>query len=283
MWIGPGAIAEEPEPPKLVGRCIVEQLDEEPFSEWFRSGYEEYTPNAEVLDALRSVETGDVHVSVFFGTWCGDSRREVPWWLKLFDAMDIPNERVELVAVDNSDETHKRSPDGEERGLEIYRVPTLIVRRGGAEVARVVEYPVLSIERDLLAILGGRPYEPNYASYPVIRRWLRDGLLGDPNVSPRGLAGEIRHVVSGEGEVTAAARVLLSRGDTAQAVKLFQVNCALHRDSSSCQTRLADALLETGDHEQARKAAERALRLNDDPDRVEFLVRLIERSRVEPS
>ena len=280
-WVDLGASAAEPEPPKLLGRCTAEQLDQEPFAEWFRSGYEEYAPNAEVLGALRRVEIDDLRVTVFFGTWCGDSRREVPRWLKLFEALEIPVDRVELVGVDNTGAAHKRSPDGEERGLEIYRVPTMLVRRGDTEIARVVEYPVLSIERDLLAILDGDPYEASYASYPVIRRWLHEGLLGDPNVGPRGLAGEIRHMVSGEGELTAAARVFLARGDTAESVKLFQVNCALHRDSSSCQARLADALLEAGDREGARDAAERALRLNEDPDQVESLVQLIELTREE--
>lgn len=272
-----GQVAE-PEPPKLLGRVTTEQLGQEPFSEWFQSGYEEYTPNAEVLEALRGVETDDLQVEIFFGTWCGDSRREVPRWAKLFDAMGLSEEQFELIAVDNTDEANKRSPGGEEKGLEIYRVPTTIVRRGGVETGRVVEHPVLSIERDLLSILDDAGYEPNYPAYPVIRRWLDEGLLADPNVSPRGLAGEIRHVISGEGDLAGAGRVLLSRGDTAEAVKLFRVNCALHRESASAYARLAGALLETGDTEKAREAAERALRLNDDPERTEELTRLLERT-----
>ncbi len=278
---GPGlaSAAGEPEPPKLLGRTTVEQLREQPFAEWFETGYAGYTPHAGVLDALRRAAPADLRVTVFYGTWCGDSRREVPEWLKLFDALGLSLDRVELIGVDRAGGALKRSPGGEERGLEIYRVPTAIVRRGGTEIARVVEFPVLSIERDLLAILEGKPYEPNYAAYPVIRRWLREGLLADPNVSPWGLAGEVRHVVSGEGELGAAARVLQERGDTAEAVKLFQVNCAIHRDSAACHERLAGALLDAGDGERARKAAERALRLNEDPAKVETLVELIERSR----
>ncbi|NIM61599.1 MAG: hypothetical protein GTO30_08075 [Acidobacteria bacterium] len=68
-------------------------------------------------------------------------------------------------------------------------------------------------------------------------------------------------MISGEGDLAAAGRVLLSRGDTAEAVKLFQVNCALHRDSASCYERLADALRQAGDHDKAGEADARALRL----------------------
>lgn len=274
-WTGLGASTEEPEAPKILGRCTVAQLDAEPFSEWFRSGYHEYTPNAEVLERLRAVKTRDVQISVFFGTWCGDSRRELPRLLKLLQAMEIPDDRIELIGLDRTAAATKRSPGGEEQGLEIYRVPTVIVRRGGTEVGRIVEHPVLSLERDLLAILGEGSYQPAYASYPVVRGWLKQGLLTDPNVSPRGLAGKVRHLVTGETELAAPARVMLLRGDTVEAVKLFEVNCAIHRDSSICYERLAGALHEAGDPERARKAAERALRLNDDPDRVEALVELI--------
>lgn len=273
------AAGQEPDaPPQLLGTCTVRQLDEEPFSEWFRDGYGEYTPNPEILQALRGVSQRGVEMTLFFGTWCGDSRRELPRILKLLDEIGFPGDRVKLVGVDSAEGALKRSPGGEERGLEIYRVPTLVVRRDGAEIARIVEFPVLSLERDLLAILSGARYEPNYRSYPVIRRWLDEGLLVDGNVSAWGLANQVRDLVSAEGELAAAARVLLDRGDAVEAVKLMQVNCALYRESSRCFAGLAEAQLGAGDLESARDAAARALRLNTDPDRVEDLVRLLERS-----
>jgi thiol-disulfide isomerase/thioredoxin len=272
-------IAPAVDPPKLLGRSTVAQLEEPPFAEWFHKGYEEYRPNAAVLQSLRDAERGDVTMTLFYGTWCGDSRREVPRVVRLLDEMGFPRERVELIAVDTVEGKQKRSPGGEEAGLEIYRVPTLIVRRGAREVARIVEFPVLSLERDLLAILSGDPPEPSYRSYPVVRRWRESGLLGDANVSAWGLAGEVRGLVSGEGELGAAAEVLLDRGEIAEAVKLFEVNCALFRESSRCQARLAEGRLRAGDVEAARESAERALRLNTSPERVSDLVALLARCR----
>jgi len=269
---------ESDEPPKLLGKCTVRQLDEEPFSEWFRGGYRDYTPNPKVLQALGGADQRGVEMMLFFGTWCGDSRRELPRILKLLDEIGFPEGRVELVAVDSGEGVHKRSPGGEEQGLDIYRVPTLVVRRDGKEIARLVEFPVLSLERDLLAILSDARYEPNYRSYPVIHRWLDEGLLADENVSAWGLANQVRNRVATEGELAAAARVLLERGDVAEAVKLMQVNCALYRESASCFAGLAEAQLSAGEMEAARNAAQRALRLNTDPDRVEDLVGLLERS-----
>jgi len=271
------ADAEEP-PPKLLGRCSVEELEQPPFAEWFRSGYDDYVPDAEIAGRLRGLDPDGVRLTVFFGTWCGDSRREVPRLLKLLDTIGFPRERVELIAVDSTDEAVKRSPGGEERGLEIYRVPTVVVRRGELEVARIVEYPVRSLERDLLTILEGRPYEPSYATYAVICRWLGEGLLADPNVSEYGLADEIRHRITTEGELSAAARVLLSRGDTVEALALYRVNCVLHRDSPGCFARLAGALSRSGERDEAVAAAEKALRLGPDPEETKELVELIRES-----
>lgn len=198
--------------------------------------------------------------------------------LRLLDAIDFPRERLRLVSVDRADDAVKRSPGGEERGLEIWRVPTLIVARGGRELSRIVEHPVLSLERDLLAILDGEDYRPSYRSYPVVRRWLDEGLLADVNLSPSGLAGEVRARVADEWELRAVARVMLSRGDVTEAVKLFEVNRALYRQSSRCHADLAEALLRAGHRERAHRAAERAIRLNADAEEAESLVELLGRT-----
>ncbi len=272
------SLAHDEDPPKLLGQCGRDQLANEPYAEWFDEEYAGYVPNAGVVETLLDTGVANVDFKIFFGTWCGDSRREVPRMWKLLDELEIPAAQRSLIAVDGGGEMHKRSPGGEEKGLEIYRVPTIVVRRGGEEISRIVEYPALSLERDFLAILRGDAYQPSYASYPVIRRWLEDGLLADENVSPRGLANEVRGVVSGEGEIHAAARVLSARGQVAEAVKLLEVNCALHRDSSLCRARLAEGLIEAGDLEGAREQAERAMELNEDPEEVEDLVELLGRT-----
>jgi thiol-disulfide isomerase/thioredoxin len=270
--------AAEDAPPKLLGQCTAAQLAAEPYAEWFAPGYSGYTPNPAVVEALRRVDFEGVAIDVFFGTWCRDSRREVPRMLQLLDTLGFPEADRRLIAVDNSDELHKRSPDGEEAGLGIFRVPTFLVKRDGEEVARIVEHPALSLERDLLTILEGRDYQPSYATYPVIRRWLREGLLADPNVNADGLANQIRTLVSSEWELRSAVRVLLSRGDVAEAAKLSEVNCSLYWESATCHAHLAEAQLRAGDREGARESIQRALERNDDPDRVEELMELLERA-----
>jgi hypothetical protein len=41
-------------------------------------------------------------------------------------------------------------------------VPTIIVEQKGAEIGRIIEFPVTSLEKDLLTILRKEKYQPNY-------------------------------------------------------------------------------------------------------------------------
>jgi tetratricopeptide (TPR) repeat protein len=271
-----GADKEREEVPKILGRTTVEALREEPFSDWFVENYDAYEPNPDLVGKLRAARSEDAELTVFFGTWCPDSRREVPRMIKLLDAIDFGRDKLTLVAVDRTDEANKQSPGGEEKGREIYRVPTMIVSRGGAEVARLVEHPVLSTERDLLAILSGEPYQLNFPAYPVIQGWLDEGLLADPNISPQGLAGLVQSEIRSQWDLIGAGRVLLSRGQVAEAVTLHKVNCALYRQNSHAFQELAKALHKAGKADEAREAAERALNLHTDPEQVAELVKLLD-------
>jgi hypothetical protein len=75
--------------------------------------------------------------------------------------------------LNNSDTAYKQSPGHEERGLNILRVPTLLIYENGHEVGRVVESPVTSLEKDMFAIVTKQPYEHRYkngaAAKPVNR------------------------------------------------------------------------------------------------------------------
>jgi thiol-disulfide isomerase/thioredoxin len=267
---------EKEEPPKLLGQIEAGQLGEEPYAEWYREGYVDYAPNPAVLEQLQAADWDGVEITAFFGTWCGDSQREVPRLVKILDLLEFPGDHLTLVAVDHVDEATKKSPGGEEKGMEVYKVPTIVVSRDGAEVARYVEHAVLSLERDLLAILSGEPYQASYISYPTVRRWLAGGLLNDANINPRGLAIQVRHEIQSESALLAAGSVLLSRGDTAEAVMLYRVNVVLYPQSARSFARLAEGLREMGEMGEAREMAEKALRLNSDPARVGDLVKLID-------
>ncbi len=64
--------------------------------------------------------------------------------------------------VSNKDSLYKKSPQHEEAGKNIVRVPTIIIEQKGTELGRIIEFPITSLEKDLLSILRKEKYQPNY-------------------------------------------------------------------------------------------------------------------------
>jgi len=145
----PAGAEDDKKPPSLLGPATREQLEAAEPS-WVEAEIEA-APDPGAAQALAAVPPG-AEVTVYLGTWCSDSRRELArLWRALDEAGGEPSFAIEYIAVDRSD---KRPPELE-RELDLRYVPTFIVRRGGAEVGRVVEESPGGIERDLLALLTG--------------------------------------------------------------------------------------------------------------------------------
>lgn len=147
--------------PMLLGRCDTSALFMEPFNSWFSTGLVQYKTDSCYADSIKAM-ANRYSVQLFFGTWCGDSKREVPRMLKVLYQSGFKDTAIDLVAVSNHDTLYKQSPLHEERGLNIIRVPTLIVYQSGKEIGRIVETPVESIEKDIWKIMQRRNYLHKY-------------------------------------------------------------------------------------------------------------------------
>jgi len=125
------------------------------LSEAWQDGHDSYEPRAEdihVLAARRSPATLDV----YFGSWCGDSRREVPRLLKILDLAAPRDLRVRFYGVDRA----KKEPARLVTRARIERVPTIILSAGRSEVGRIVEAPQSTLEHDLALLFQRIPAEP---------------------------------------------------------------------------------------------------------------------------
>lgn len=136
----------------LVGPATREQI-EESSPDWVQAEVESH-PDAEAAKALTAVEPG-AEVTVFLGTWCGDSRREVPrLWRAIDEAGGAVPFKISYVAVDRQ----KKEPAGAVGESDIHYVPTFIVHRDGREVGRIVEEAPHGIEHDLADLLTGKAH-----------------------------------------------------------------------------------------------------------------------------
>ena len=111
----------------------------------FKKGYDNYVPLQ-----LSTLKYDDINVVVFFGTWCHDSKRELPKALKIFNKIGINDENIELIAVG----LDKKEPLGRAAKLNIMYTPTLIFFRGSKEIGRIIEKPLISLEKDIELIIS---------------------------------------------------------------------------------------------------------------------------------
>ena len=134
----------------LVGNVTREQI-ESTHPEW-KQAEASASPDPGTSRALASVMPG-AEVTVFLGTWCSDSEREVP---RLWRALDAAGEKVPFQIHYIGVDRQKKEPAAPIANFEIEFVPTFIVSRQGREVGRIVEEAPHGVEQDLLALLSGK-------------------------------------------------------------------------------------------------------------------------------
>ncbi len=143
--------------PILLGEVSRKQLETSSYASWFHPAYEEYQPDSLVVGYLRD-ELEGVQISIYLGTWCGDTKRQLPRLFNLMDKLGLGEEGLTMVGLDRD----KRDEHGDERVMGVHRTPTVILFREGRELGRIIESPVETLERDMLKIVTGLPYTPNY-------------------------------------------------------------------------------------------------------------------------
>ena len=134
----------------LLGTQTLDQIKKEPYKEWFEEEYNRYQLDQKSLGELKKERLNSYNIVVFIGTWCEDSHREFPRLIKILDALKYNPDKLQLIAVNRK----KESPSGEEGLYNVKKVPTIILKKYGKEIGRIVEMPETGyLERDLLNIL----------------------------------------------------------------------------------------------------------------------------------
>jgi len=106
----------------------LETMDPNPV--WTEEAY------AETVDVLAAL--GDqVTYKVWGGDWCIDCRSQLPDFGAALEAAGVPDHRIEEYAVEKEEDGTKVGPHVDEYDVEY--IPTVVVERGGEEVARFVE------------------------------------------------------------------------------------------------------------------------------------------------
>ena len=139
------------------GEFSRDQLENSTHNSWFVENYNAHPLNKAFVSQIDSL-FDDIEVTIYMGTWCEDSQREVPGFFKIIDALEA-NDQVQPIVGLNED---KVSHDGSAEQAGVTNVHTFIFSKGGEEINRIVEFPIISLEQDILDILQEKGYKHAY-------------------------------------------------------------------------------------------------------------------------
>lgn len=247
--------------PMLLGANNRASLLQAPFSEWFEKNYNSYAVNDTLCTEIRPMMANKKMV-IYLGTWCGDSKREVPRMLKMLDAADVTKSQVKLVMLDNKDSTYKQSPGHEEKGLNIHRVPTFILYENDTEIGRIVESPVVTLEKDLASILKKEKYRPQYKAVMKMDSLFSVKQVFEIDKNIPETAALLKPVIKNAAELNTYGYVLMAAGKPDKAQLVFKLNLQLYPGNANLHDSMGEYYFKTGSFNLAKEHYGKVLELD---------------------
>ena len=136
----------------MVGKGHRSDLEKKYYNEWFDANWRDYRPDTQIISKLKPI-INDYKIVVLMGTWCPDSREQVPYLYKVLDDAGY-QQNPDIYFVPRKYKSYKPA-----KSYKIIRVPTIIVYKNGQEKGRIIEYPMKSIEADLFKIMMTDEYK----------------------------------------------------------------------------------------------------------------------------
>jgi len=127
----------------MIGPVSYEDILEH-LPDW-KNVHQHSQPADEVIRGIKGIDM-PLDIQCFVGTWCSDSKNEIPPFMKSLNLAGNSHIQIELIGVDRQ----KDDPDHLGPMNNIERVPTFIVISDGVELFRMVEFPETTFAEDLL-------------------------------------------------------------------------------------------------------------------------------------
>lgn len=264
-------IINEGEAPFLLGKIDKSGLITDNYSSWFNKNYNYYQPNRDVIAAL-SEEINKYTIKVFIGTWCGDSQREVPRFYKILEACNFNDLQLEVIALSNKPDMYKQSPNHEERGLNIHRVPTFIIYNNDREVNRIVEFPVETLEKDLLNIVTKNNYSPQYIIVKKVDEQLKNGRFKASKKNIKMLKPFAKKM----SELNTYAHILFTTQREIESIEVSKLNTLLFPEDPKTFENLGHKYYAMNQPKKALKSYQQALKINPDDQNIKSYINALE-------
>ena len=115
---------------------------------WFIKEYNQYNPSINELNRLNYEK---INIKVFMGTWCHDSKREVPRLIKILDNLKFSASKIDIVALTKD----KKGYFKDYSKYKVLNTPTIIFYLDNNEIGRIIEEPKGSLESAIGLIIKG--------------------------------------------------------------------------------------------------------------------------------
>ena len=257
----------------LCGPFQIEAIEKDSlYSPWFQANYDAAifpSPPPKWVKKFRNTS-----VEIYMGTWCGDSKKWVPQFVKLWDSYGLDRSKLSFTALYDTDEKYKQGPNGEEKGKRIHRVPTFIFNRDGKEYARIVESPRNDLETDLQQIALGVASEPNYRGASYLLNLLQEKTTDEIYKEVDSYFQTCYRLVCKSSELNTLGYVFLYAGEIKKALLTFDFNRYYFRNDPNVYSSLAEALLLDNNKDKAIENYNKALQM--DPDNKAIKEKLVE-------
>lgn len=132
--------------PPLLGLRATAALEE--YAASYQQLSASYTPTAAILETLRD-QTKDVHVRVYFGTWCPFCQRYVPRMMRVANEVGGSKVKIDFYGLPRN-----INSDPVARQANISSVPTAVVFVNGKEAGRLQSEDWRAPERALQKLIG---------------------------------------------------------------------------------------------------------------------------------
>ena len=267
-------VAVEGKNPVLLGKVNKDILITNSYADWFLKNYDAYEP--EITDiSIINEKLPEYTITAFFGSWCGDSKKQLPPFYKILEEAEFPLERLTVVGVSRERDEYKQSPGGEEEGLNIHRVPTFIFYKDGEEVNRIVERPIATLERDISMLLQNDNYTSKYNSVTIVNDALEEMGTEKFKRKAKKLLPKLRKEAKSLGELNTYSNVLFYSDRKEEAIVVATLNTLLFPDEAYSFESLATKLYQINRVEEALKNYVASLSLDPENIRVQKSIALI--------
>jgi thiol-disulfide isomerase/thioredoxin len=138
----------------ITGKTNLEKLSQhtEFWSEYLIH-YASYNIDKEkVAEISAGLNSREIHIVAVLGTWCGDTKEQLPVLQKILDNLSDNNISIDYIGVNRD----KLAGETDISSLGIIFVPTFIIYENNKELGRIVEVPEGTMEEHIYKVINNK-------------------------------------------------------------------------------------------------------------------------------